>query len=399
MMKIAKKIASMKPSPTIGISTLAQEMKRKGIDVINFSAGQPDFHTPENIKEAGIQAIRDNHTKYTPAPGIPEIREAICRKFKKDNNLEYTPNQVIVSAGGKQSIYLSLQVLLEEGDEAIIISPYWVSYPPQVELTGAKPVIIDTTIEDDFKTSASEIEKYITDKTQVLILNSPSNPTGVLFTRKEIEEIAELCVSKNIFVVSDEIYDRLTYENEEAVSIASINDKIKDITLTVNGASKSFSMTGWRVGYAAGPIEVVKGMTKLQSQLDTHCVSISQYATIEALENGEEATKKMAESFDERRKFVINRLNGIEGVKTNIPKGAFYIFPQVSTYYGKKFNGTVIEDSVSFCKFMLEEMKIAIVPGSAFGNDKCLRLSYAASMENLKNGLDRFEEGLKKLED
>ena len=398
-MKIAKKIASMKPSPTIGISSLAQEMKSKGIDVINFSAGQPDFHTPENVKEAGIQAIRNNYTKYTPAPGIPELREAVCRKFKRENNLDYTPEQVIVSAGGKQSIYLSLQVLLEEGDEAIIISPYWVSYPPQVELTGAKPVIIDTSIEDDFKTSASEIEKHITDKTQILILNSPSNPTGVLFTRKEIEEIAELCVSKNIFVVSDEIYDRLTYDNEEAVSIASINDKIKDITLTVNGASKSFAMTGWRVGYAAGPIEVVKGMTKLQSQLDTHCVSISQYATIEALDNGAETTKKMAESFNERRKFVIERLNNLEGIKTNVPKGAFYIFPEVSSHYGKKFNGIVINDSVSFCKFMLEEMKIALVPGSAFGDDKCIRLSYAASMQNLEDGLDRLEEGLEKLED
>jgi len=398
-MKIAKKIINMKPSPTIGISSLAQEMKRKGIDVISFAAGQPDFNTPENIKEAGIQAIRDNHTKYTPAPGIPELREAVCRKFKKDNNLEYSPVQVIVSAGAKQSIYLAIQVLLEEGDEAIIIAPYWVSYPDQVELTGAKPVIISTTIEDDFKISAAEIEKYVTDKTRVLILNSPSNPTGSIFSESEMEEIADLCVRKNIFVISDEIYDRLTYDNENATSIASINDKIKDLTLTVNGASKTFAMTGWRVGYAAGPKEVVSGMAKLQSQLDTHCVSISQHATIEALEHGEETAKKMVEAFDERRKYVVKRLNNIEGVKTNVPKGAFYIFPQVSDYYGKKFNGTIINDSVSFCKFMLEEMKIALVPGSAFGDDRCLRLSYAASMQNIEEGLNRFENGLKKLED
>ena len=397
-MKISTKIKNIKPSPTIAISSLAGEMKRKGINVINFSAGQPDFPTPENIKEAGIQAIRNNHTKYTPAPGIPEIRDAICRKLKRDNDLEYTPDQVIVSSGGKQSVYLAMQVLLEEGDEAIIISPYWVSYPPQVSLTGAKPVIINTTIENDFKTTAEEIEKYIADKTQILILNSPNNPTGSLFIKDELEEIAELCVRKNIFVVTDEIYEQLTYDNQKAVSIASLNDDIKKITLTINGASKSFSMTGWRLGYAAGPKEVVGAMTKLQSQLDTHAVSISQYATIEALDNGAESTRKMRESFDERRKYVVKRLNEIDGIKTNVPKGAFYIFPQVSAYYGKKHNGSLINDSVSFCKYMLEEMKIALVPGSAFGDDNCLRFSYAASMEDIKNGIDRLEEGLKKLE-
>jgi len=397
-MKISRKIKNIKPSPTIAISSLAGEMKRKGINVINFSAGQPDFPTPENIKEAGIQAIRNNHTKYTPAPGIPEIREAICRKLKRENNLEYSPDQVIVSSGAKQSIYLSLQVLLEEGDEAIIISPYWVSYPPQVSLTGAKPVIINTTIEDDFKTTAEEIEKHITDKTQILILNSPNNPTGSLFTKNELEEIADLCVRKNIFVVTDEIYEQLTYDNQKAVSIASLNDDIKQLTLTVNGASKSYSMTGWRLGYAAGPKEVIGGMSKLQSQLDTHAMSISQYATIEALDNGAESTRKMRESFDERRKYVVKRLNEIDGIKTNVPRGAFYIFPQVSAYYGKKYNDTIINDSVSFCKYMLEEMKIALVPGSAFGDDNCLRFSYAASIEDIKNGIDRLEEGLKKLE-
>ena len=397
-MKISRKIANIKPSPTIAISSLAGEMKRKGIDVINFSAGQPDFPTPENIKEAGIQAIRNNHTKYTPAPGIPEIRDAICRKLKRENDLEYTPDQVIVSSGAKQSIYLALQVLLEEGDEAIIISPYWVSYPPQVELTGAKPVIINTTLENDFKTTAEEIEKYITDKTKVLILNSPNNPTGSLFTINELEEIADLLVRKNIFIVTDEIYEQLIYDNQKAVSIASLNDDIKQLTLTVNGASKSYSMTGWRVGYAAGPKEVVGGMSKLQSQLDTHAVSISQYAAIEAFDNGAEYTRKMRESFDERRKYVVKRLNEIDGIKTNVPKGAFYIFPQVSAYYGKKHNDTPINDSVSFCKYMLEEMKIALVPGVAFGDDNCLRFSYAASMEDIKNGIDRLEEGLKKLE-
>lgn len=396
-MKISSKIAKIKPSPTVGISALAQEMKKKGIDVINFSAGQPDFPTPENIKEAGIDAIKNNYTKYTPVPGIPEIKEAVCRKFKRENNLEYTPDQVVVSAGAKQSIYLALQVLLEEGDEAVIISPYWVSYPPQVALTGAKQVIINTTIEDDFKTTAEEIERHFTDKTQVFILNSPNNPTGSMFTKHEIEEIAELCVRKNIFVISDEIYEQLTYDNEEAVSIASLNDKIKEITLTVNGASKTYSMTGWRVGYAAGPKDVIKGMTKLQSQLNTHATSISQWATIEALDNGGEAAKKMAESFDERRIYVIKRLNEIELIKINIPKGAFYIFPQVSAYYGRKYKDTIINDSVSFCKYMLEEMRIALVPGSAFGDDGGIRLSYAASMEDIKNGLDRFEEGLKKL--
>jgi aspartate aminotransferase len=395
-MKIAKKIAAMKPSATVSINAIAKEMKRKGIDVVNFSA-EPDYPTPEHIKEAGIQAIKNNHTKYTPVPGVPEILQAICNKLKRENNLEYTPEEVIVSAGAKQSIYEALQVLLEEGDEVIIIAPYWVSYPPQVELTGAKPVIIKTTIETDFKTTAKEIEKHITNKTQVLIINSPSNPTGSMFAKDELEEIADLCVRRNIFVISDEIYEQLTYDNQKAYSIASLNDKIKQITLTVNGASKSYSMTGWRVGYAAGPKEVIKGMSKIQSQLDTHAVSISQYATIEALNNGAEAVKKMREGFDERRKFVVDRIRKINGIKTNVPKGAFYVFPNVSVFYGKKFNGTVINDSVSFCKFMLEEMKIALVPGAEFGDDQCFRLSYAASMENLKKGLDRLEEGLNKL--
>ena len=396
-MKIAQKIARMKSSPTVAISSLAQEMKRKGIDVINFSAGQPDYTTPENVKAAGIKAINENKTYYTPVPGVPEFRDAIIRKLKRDNNLDYAPNQIIVSAGAKQSIYLALQVLLEEGDEALVLSPYWVSYPVQVELAGGKPVIIDTTIENDFRASAAEIEKHVTDNTRVLILNSPSNPTGSIYTKQELEEIAELCVRKNIVVVSDEIYEQLVYDDEEAVSIASLNENIKNITLTVNGASKSYSMTGWRVGYAAGPQEIIGAMSKLQSQLDTHCVSIAQWASIEALDNGMDAIEMMKEGFDERRKYVVKRFNDIEGITTNVPKGAFYIFPKVSHYYGRKFNDIEINDSVAFCKFMLEEMKIAMVPGSGFGDDECLRFSYAASMENIEKGLDRFEEGLKQL--
>ncbi|MFC1558413.1 pyridoxal phosphate-dependent aminotransferase [candidate division KSB1 bacterium] len=396
-MKIAQKIARMKSSPTVAISSLAQEMKQKGIDVINFSAGQPDYTTPENVKTAGIKAINENKTYYTPVLGVPEFRDAIIRKLKRDNNLEYAPNQIIVSAGAKQSIYLALQVLLEEGDEALVLSPYWVSYPPQVELTGGKPVIIDTTIENDFRASAAELEKHITDNTRVLILNSPSNPTGSIYTKQELEEIAELCVRKNIVVVSDEIYEQLVYDGEEAVSIASLNEDIKNITLTVNGASKTYSMTGWRVGYAAGPQEIIGAMSKLQSQLDTHCVSIAQWASIEALDNGMDAVEMMKEGFDERRKYVVKRFNDIEGITTNVPKGAFYIFPKVSHYYGRKVNNTEINDSVGFCKFMLEEMKIAMVPGSGFGDDECVRLSYASSMDNIEKGLDRFVEGLKQL--
>ena len=396
-MKIAQKIARMKSSPTVAISSLAQEMKRKGIDVINFSAGQPDYTTPENVKAAGIKAINENKTYYTPVPGVPEFRDAIVRKLKRDNNLDYAPNQIIVSAGAKQSIYLALQVLLEQGDEALVLSPYWVSYPAQVELAGGKPVIIDTAIENDFRASAAEIEKHVTENTRVLILNSPSNPTGSIYTKQELEEIAELCVRKNIVVVSDEIYEQLVYDGEEAVSIASLNEDIKNITLTVNGASKSYSMTGWRVGYAAGPQEIIGAMSKLQSQLDTHCVSIAQWASIEALDNGMDAIEMMKKGFDERRKYVIKRFNDIEGITTNVPRGAFYIFPKVSHYYGRKFNDTEINDSVGFCKFMLEEMKIAMVPGSGFGDDECVRFSYAASMENIEKGLDRFEEGLKQI--
>jgi len=396
-MKISKRIQQLKASPTIAISSLAKEMKRKGVDVINLSAGEPDFPTPENIKNAAVEALRKNYTYYTVAAGIPELKEAICRKFQRENNLTYSPDQIIVSAGAKQLTYMAAQVALDPGDEVLIPAPYWVSYSDQVEIAEGKPIIFNATAEQGFKVTVADLEKHTSANTRMLIINSPCNPTGALYSADELREIAEFCLKHDIFIMSDEVYEHLVYDDEKFVSVATFSDAIKEITLTVNGVSKSYSMTGWRVGYAAGPIDIIKGLSKLQTQINTHATSIAQWASIEALDNSYEKTMEMKKEFDERRKFIVSRLQSMPGIETNIPKGAFYVFPIVSDYYGSTANGNPINNSVDFCKFMLEEMKIAMVPGVGFGDDNGIRISYASSMKNIKNAMDRFEEGLKRM--
>jgi aspartate aminotransferase len=396
-MKLSVRAKSIGASPTLALDAKTKALIKEGVDVISFGVGEPDFDTPDHIKEAAIEAIDAGFTKYTPASGIPELREAICSKFKKDNNLEYKPSQILVSCGAKHSIYNAVQVLCDDGDEVIVPAPYWVSYPEMVNLAGGKPVILPTSIETGFKITAKQLEESLTPKTSLLILNTPSNPTGAIYTREELEEIADVCVKHNIAVISDEIYEKLIYEGEH-VSFASISPQVKDITITVNGVSKAYSMTGWRIGYAAGPGDVIEAMGNLQSHSTSNATSISQKAALAGLLGPQEPLEAMRIEFNKRRDYMVSRLNDMPGVKCLTPPGAFYVYPDVSAIIGRKLAGqTVTNDSV-LADILLEDARIAVVPGAAFGTEGNLRFSYATSMEKIEEGLDRLEEILKTLE-
>ncbi len=396
-MKLTKRAMSIKPSPTLAITAKAKKMKAEGIDVIGFGAGEPDFDTPENIKEAGIKAIKSGFTKYTPSAGIDELKDAIIEKFNKENNLKYERNQIIICAGAKDVLYNIAQVLFEAGDEVLIPAPYWVSYPDQVILAGGTPVIVPTKEKNGFRMTGDDFKKHITPKTKAVIINSPSNPTGGAYEAKHLEEIAEIALKNNLIIISDEIYERMVYDGFKHVSIASLSDKIKENTLVVNGVSKTYSMTGWRIGYVAGNKDVISAMVNIQSQSTSNPTSISQKASVEALRGDQKAVEVMVKAFDERRKFIVNRLNSIKGVSCFNPQGAFYVFPNVSGLYGKKFNNRTINSSSDITELLLTEVKVAVVPGVAFGDDAYIRLSYATSMDNIKKGLDRIEEFAGKL--
>lgn len=396
-MKLSVRAKSIGASLTLALDAKTKALIKEGVDVISFGVGEPDFDTPDHIKEAAIEAIDAGFTKYTPASGIPELREAICSKFKKDNNLEYKPSQILVSCGAKHSIYNAVQVLCDDGDEVIVPAPYWVSYPEMVNLAGGKPVILPTSIETGFKITAKQLEESLTPKTSLLILNTPSNPTGAIYTREELEEIADVCVKHNIAVISDEIYEKLIYEGEH-VSFASISPQVKDITITVNGVSKAYSMTGWRIGYAAGPGDVIEAMGNLQSHSTSNATSISQKAALAGLLGPQEPLEAMRIEFNKRRDYMVSRLNDMPGVKCLTPPGAFYVYPDVSAIIGRKLAGqTVTNDSV-LADILLEDARIAVVPGAAFGTEGNLRFSYATSMGKIEEGLDRLEEILKTLE-
>jgi aspartate aminotransferase len=397
-MGIAKRAQAIKPSPTLATAAKAKAMKAQGIDVVDFGVGEPDFDTPENVKQAGIRAIQSGFTKYTPAGGTDELKEAVIEKFKKDNGLVYEKSQVLISCGAKHSLYNIAEALFDPGDEVIIPSPYWVSYPDQALLNDATPVIVETTAEEGFKLSAKKLAKAITKKTKALILNSPSNPTGLAYDRNTLEEIAALAVQHGIYVVSDEIYEKLIYDGFSHVSIASLGQKIKDLTLVVNGVSKSHSMTGWRIGYAAGPKDVITAMANIQSQSTSNPASISQKAAVEALRGPQDFVRTMNVEFDKRRKYMVERLNAIPGVTCLMPVGAFYAFPRVSALYGRgTAAGKAVRNSSDLATYLLEDAKVALVSGDAFGADAYIRLSYATSMENIKKGLDRIEEAVKNL--
>ncbi len=397
-MGIAKRAQAIKPSPTLATAAKAKAMKAQGIDVVDFGVGEPDFDTPENVKQAGIRAIQSGFTKYTPAGGTDELKEAVIEKFKKDNGLLYEKSQVLISCGAKHSLYNIAEALFDPGDEVVIPSPYWVSYPDQALLNDATPVIVETTAEEGFKLSAKKLAKAITKKTKALILNSPSNPTGLAYDRNTLEEIAALAVQHGIYVVSDEIYEKLIYDGFSHVSIASLGQKIKDLTLVVNGVSKSHSMTGWRIGYAAGPKDVITAMANIQSQSTSNPASISQKAAVEALRGPQDFVKTMNVEFDKRRKYMVERLNTIPGVTCLMPVGAFYAFPRVSALYGRgTAAGKAVRNSSDLATYLLEDAKVALVSGDAFGADAYIRLSYATSMESIKKGLDRIEEAVKNL--
>jgi aspartate aminotransferase len=396
-MSIAKRALAIKPSPTLATAAKAKAMKAQGIDVVDLGVGEPDFDTPDNVKLAGIKAIQSGFTKYTPAGGTDELKEAVIEKFKKDNGLQYEKSQVLISCGAKHSLYNIAEALFDPGDEIIIPSPYWVSYPDQVLLNDANPVIVETTEDERFKLSAKKLAKSITKKTKALVLNSPSNPTGLAYDKQTLEDIAALAVKHNIYVISDEIYEKLIYDGFMHTSIASLGAEIKDRTIVVNGVSKSYAMTGWRIGYAAGPKDVITAMANIQSQSTSNPTSISQKAAAEALRGPQDFIQTMNAEFDKRRRYMVERLNKITGITCLMPVGAFYAFPRVSSLYGKSVNGKVIKNSSDFSAYLLEQAKVALVSGDAFGADSYIRLSYATSMENIRKGLDRIETAVQML--
>ena len=385
---VSNSLKRIKPSPTIAVAQKARELKAAGKEVIGLGAGEPDFDTPENIKKAAINAINKGETKYTAVDGTPALKSAIVDKFKKENNLIYLPEQISVGTGGKQVIFNAMLATVNPGDEVIIPAPYWVSYPDIVLLAGGTPKIIKCSEKNQFKITPDDLEKNISNKTKWLIINSPSNPTGSCYTQKELETLGEvLKKNDNVFILSDDIYEHLTYDDFEFFTTAQIKE-LKERTLTMNGVSKSYAMTGWRIGYGAGPTEIIKAMAKLQSQSTTNPSSISQAAAVEALNGTQDFIKTRSESFKERRDFVVKYLNNIKGLSCLKPNGAFYVFPNCQKLLGKK---TELKTDKDFVEKLLEEALVAVVQGSAFGLDGYFRISYATSMDNLKKALERIK--------
>lgn len=381
-MKKSLRVSNISPSLTLAISAKAKQMKAEGIPVIGFGSGEPDFDTPDFIKQAAIKAIEDGFTKYTVVSGIIELKKAIVKKLKKDNNLEYNPSQVVVSCGAKHTIYNIVQAVCDPGDEVLIPAPFWLSYPEMVKLASAKPVIIPTQEESNFRLTPQGLENAITDNTRLLILNSPSNPTGSVYLREELKALADVLEGRDIYIISDEIYEKIIY-GKEHVSIASLSDKIFDKTFTVNGHSKVYSMTGWRIGYTAGPQEIINAISSLQSHSTSNPTSISQIAALAALDGDQKIVDDMVSEFRKRRDYILDRLNNMPGVTCTKPDGAFYVFPNIS--------GLNKGDSMQIAEALLNEAQVAVVPGAAFGADHNIRLSYAASMESIEEGMNRME--------
>jgi len=385
-MKLANRVAALTPSSTLAITAKAKELKAAGHDVIGLGAGEPDFNTPEHIIEAAIKAMKEGHTKYTPSAGLPSLKQAICKKLLKDQQLEYKPNEVIVGTGAKFVLYALFQVLLNKDDEVIIPTPYWVSYPEQVKLADGVPVYVEGKEENNFKVTVDQLEAAITNKTVALVLNSPSNPTGMLYSKKELKAIGELCVEHNILIVSDEIYEKLVYFGATHYSIAQVSEEVKAKTILINGLSKSHSMTGWRIGYAAGPVDIIKSMTDLSSHSVSNPTSIAQYASIAAYEGSQEPVETMRQAFEQRLDVIYDKLVSIPGISCKKPQGAFYLFPNAK----KCAELTGYENVDDFAKALLEEALVAVVPGSGFGAPNNIRLSYATSLEQLENAIDRI---------
>ena len=395
-MELSSKALAIKPSVTLEIAAKAKEMKSRGEDVISFSVGEPDYNTPQNIRNAGIEAIETGITKYTAASGTIELKEAICQKLEKENNLDYSPKNILVSNGGKHSIYNALLAIINPEDEVIISSPYWVSYPDLVNIAGGIPKFIETSEENDFKFNLNDLNRVKSPNTKALILNSPSNPTGSIYKYDELKEIAEWALLNNIYIISDELYEKLIYDNYEHVSIANLNPKIKDNTILINGMSKAYSMTGWRIGYAAAKEEIISTMANIQSHTTSNPSSISQHASVAGLLEDQSSVQEMKVQFELRRNYLTEEINKIQGLSCKKPKGAFYVMANFSKLKGKEIKGAKIENSIDFANLLLEESKVAVVPGIAFGDDNFIRLSYANSIENIKEGVNRIKSLLNK---
>ena len=397
---LADRLKTLAPSSTLAVQAKARELRRRGVDVISFGAGEPDFDTPERIKEAAIQAMRRGQTKYTEVGGVPELRAAVCGKFKRDNGLDYEPADVLVSCGAKHSLFNMVVALLNPGDEVLVPSPYWVSYPEQARLLGAVPIAVPTHEATRFDLDPERLRAAVTPRTKVIVLNSPNNPTGAVFSPASLAAVAKLAVERNVFVVSDECYEALTFEGRH-VSIAALDPEVKARTLVVNTCSKAYAMTGWRIGFAAGPRELIRAMTDVQSQVTSNPSSIAQWAAVEALAGPQDEVAKMAGEFDRRRRVIVQGLNALPGVSCVMPKGAFYVFANVSRLFGRRWKAaadtTTLKGSVDVTAFLLEEAKVAVVPGVDFGSDDHVRLSYATSEALITEGLTRMAAALERL--
>lgn len=396
--RIASRMSSISPSLTLAITAKAKAMKAAGEPVISFGVGEPDFNTPQNIIDAAKAALDKGYTKYTPSSGLLPLRKAICEKFRRDNGLDYEPSQIIVSDGAKHSIFNACFALVEEGDEVIVPAPYWLTYPEVIKVCGGVPVYIECKKEDGFKFTPAELEAAITPRTKMLIFNSPSNPTGAVYTEEEVRAIAEVCEKKEIFVLSDEIYEKLCYDGVKPFSIAACSEKMKALTITVNGVSKTYAMTGWRVGYLAAPSDVAKAIDSFQSHATSNACSVSQYAAIEALASPDSEVQKMVDVFAGRREKLLALIEKIDGVSAVVPYGAFYVMLVIGGLYGKSYKGKKLEGSVAFSEALLEAEKVATVPGISFGADDCLRLSYSLSSEDIEEGLKRIGRFVSSLE-
>lgn len=394
-MELSRKGQGISSSVTLAITAKAKMLKDQGVDVVSFGAGEPDFNTPSNIQEAGIRAIKKGLTRYTPASGILELKEAVCRKLANENKIEYKPSQIVISNGAKHGLYNALMAICNPGDEVIIPIPYWVSYPELVKLADGIPVFVETREENNFKYTKEALLNAITNKTKAIILNSPNNPTGVVYTKEELEMIAEIVIKNNLLIISDEIYEKLVYDGIKHISIASLNEEIKKRTIVLNGVSKAYAMTGWRIGYTASEEAIAKIMSNIQSHATSNPNSIAQYASVEAINGPQDAVELMRKEFEKRRNYMVEKINSIPNISCSKPDGAFYVMVNISKLIGKNIKGFQINNSVELCAALLEAEKVAAIPGAGFGSDKYIRLSYATSLENIIEGLNRIEDFVK----
>jgi len=393
----SSKIINISPSATIAVADKANELKKRGIDIISFAQGEPNFDTPKNIKDAANKAMEEGFTKYTTVSGINELKEAICVKLRRDNHIDYQPSEIIVSNGAKQALFNAFMTICDQGDKVLLPAPCYVSFTEQIKLAGATPVFVPTKEENNFRVTLEDIKNNFHSEIKVFLLNSPNNPSGAMIKKEDLVQIAEFLIEKGVWVITDEIYENLIYGDNKHISIASLNQKIKEHTITVNGVSKSYAMTGWRVGYAAGPKDVISAMTKFQGHATGNINSIAQKASIEALEGPQEVIESMRMEYDERRDYMVRELNSIKGISCNNPDGAFYVFPNISKIYGKRYKGNAINTEMDVVNYILDEAHVAVVPGKAFEYPDHVRFTFAISMESIKKGLERIRIAIEKL--